>query len=208
MCVRRQIEPSRGQSSLVVRDHVPAWLDDLIRALDPAAIAAGEDGNRVSEASGLQRAGIPGYDLTSVLREYGLLRQVLIHVLEEDGPLPAIDHAIIDQAVDTLISLAAGEFTEYRRAIVQSALAEVERSNLDLEHVAVSAAHDLKSPLTAIVAYLDLMVADVAKNGRGVTRYLAPTRIQVKRMAILIERLMAYATLRGSGVTATFPTEL
>ena len=196
--LRDEVEAVSLEHSVIVRDHLPAWLDELILTLDPEGDGRLIDtGNSVSQRAGLHRAVQPGYTLASLLKEYSLLRKAIIMVLEDDEPLDPNDREIIAEAVDTSLSLAANEFAEYQRSQIQVALHEAERSNRDLENVASIAAHDLKSPLATITGYLDLMDLDIREHCPNSSELIEITRRQSTRMSTLIDRLMTYATVRS-----------
>ncbi|TNM67441.1 HAMP domain-containing histidine kinase [Streptomyces sp. NP160] len=77
----------------------------------------------------------------------------------------------------------------------RAARAELERSNAELEAFAGIAAHDLRSPLTVVDGYLEVLQDDAADRGDDRAAGWASTaRRSAGRMASLLQALLAYAT--------------
>lgn len=179
---------------MTLRKSLEAWMEQLIQTLDPANIDRSIDfSNRIDQQGGFNRAMTPGYSLPRLLKEYSLLRKAIVMILEEDTALELSEREIINEAVDTALSLAADEFAKRQREQTENALREAERSNRDLEHFAAIAAHDLKSPLATITGYLDLLKDEVTSENS--LSLLEVSIGNAKRMLALIDRLLEYATV-------------
>lgn len=73
--------------------------------------------------------------------------------------------------------------------------AELERSNAELEAFAGIAAHDLRSPLTVVDGYLEVLEDDAADRGDArAVGWATTARRSAGRMASLLQGLLAYAT--------------
>ncbi|MGZ3691522.1 MAG: sensor histidine kinase [Pseudobdellovibrio sp.] len=82
---------------------------------------------------------------------------------------------------------------------MQSALQKAEASNIDLEHFASVAAHDLKSPLATISGYLELLADEAQdKASKEFLDSIVVMRNAADRMRNLIDRLLEYASLGKS----------
>ncbi|MBF5080399.1 ATP-binding protein [Quadrisphaera sp. INWT6] len=76
----------------------------------------------------------------------------------------------------------------------RAARAELERSNAELESFAAVAAHDLRSPLTVVDGYLELLEEEAAERGDALAAgWSATARRGAGRMASLLEALLAHA---------------
>jgi signal transduction histidine kinase len=143
--VRREIPAAAGEDHPIIIDTLPAVLRQLAEALSsehPRRTAT--EGSSVAEEHGGERVRMTRFRLEDVIREYVLLRQVLVEVLEEEGPLTAQErhtlHASVDQA--TMKSC-----TGY--VLVEASFRE--------QFIAVLA-HDLRGPLTAAKASATLIL--------------------------------------------------
>lgn len=76
----------------------------------------------------------------------------------------------------------------------RAARAELERSNAELEAFAAVAAHDLRSPLTVVDGYLELLQEQADERGDALAAgWSATARRGAGRMASLLEALLAHA---------------
>ena len=116
--------------------------------------------------------------------------------------------AVVDTAIDSVISTATTEFVAVQSSATKDALEKSEVSNQDLEHFAAIAAHDLKSPLATISGYLDLLAEEfkdgLGKEGLGYVNVMQRTS---GRMLNLVDRLLDYSKV--SKIELNFqPTDL
>lgn len=196
MSVRDQIRPANRQPTEELRDHVPTWIDELIRTLNPHRSGTSVDAeDPASRRIGLHRATMNGYTLPIVMKEYALLRRTILEALEEDGSLEKPERELINAAVDNALALAGDEFSGVQRRLIESALRDARRSNAQLERFAASAAHDLKTPLTTMTAYLDQIEQLVGERWAAPTHFVGKMRGQVTRLTTMIDRFLAYASL-------------
>lgn len=87
----------------------------------------------------------------------------------------------------------------------RAARAELERSNAELEAFAGIAAHDLRSPLTVVDGYLEVLEDDAAARGDArAVGWATTARRSAGRMASLLQGLLAYAT---AGAPETAPRQ-
>jgi signal transduction histidine kinase len=197
MRVREQILAAEGKSSAVMIDSLDIFLEELVLALaqtntSPTVFSV----QGMAKVHGGQRATFSGYLLPQLLKEFSILREVIVEMMNSKGVLTYDVRAIIDRSTDSAISLAATEFAKVQDAMTKTALSKAEMSNLDLEHFAAVAAHDLKSPLATISGYLNLLDEEfghkLGKDGLGYVHFMNKAS---GRMLNLIDRLLDYARL-------------
>jgi signal transduction histidine kinase len=197
---RDEICAAKGRDELVLRDEIPAFLDQLVYALnpdDPQYDAT--EGNDIAKQHGLQRATTEGYCLKEMLSEYSLLKRTLFMLLDKEHPLSAGEREIIDDSIDKAMQDAALEFSEFQKSIYKVALEKSERSNKDLDHFAAIAAHDLKSPLATISGYLSLLNDEFRQDCSADTaESLDFVLSATERMRNLVDRLLEYSRLRAA----------
>lgn len=101
-----------------LRDDVPAFVTVLIESLRRArpGRSAREDEHRSAVAHGLQRLSI-GFDIATMVREYGLLRACIFDLVEEQGLTldPAASRALLDLIMQEIGAAAAVYAGEQRR---------------------------------------------------------------------------------------------
>lgn len=143
--LREEVPAARRESEPVLIDTIPAVLRQLGEALSPQhPRRTATEGSTVAEEHGGERVRVTHYRLEDLIEEYGLLRQVLVEILEENEALSAIErntlHASIDQAVLKSCAgytLVQAEFRDHSFAVL---------------------AHDLRGPLAAARANASLIL--------------------------------------------------
>jgi signal transduction histidine kinase len=88
---------------------------------------------RIGKLHGADRASNRSYQLTEVIFEYHLLREVLFDVLETQGPLPKPARDIVLDAIEQAVNDAVVEFTRV--------LADIQQKFFD------TLTHDLRTPV-------------------------------------------------------------
>ncbi len=74
---------------------------------------------RIGKLHGADRAHNTSYLLTDVIAEYRILREVIFHVLETDGPLEQTPRDIIYESIEQAVNDAAVNFSEVHAGIQQ-----------------------------------------------------------------------------------------
>lgn len=145
-----ELQQKREALSLLpgeLRDHVPTFLEDLASALD--AVVQGEPFNGSFRPSihGRERLRV-GFDVDAVVREYGLLGDVILRVADSVsyGPTP-IEYRALFRELFEAASRAVGAYVRRRD--------EEQRTEAG-KHV-VFVAHELRTPLSSATAALALL---------------------------------------------------
>ena len=89
---------------------------------------------RIGKLRGADRAGHAGYRLTEVIFEYNILREVIFHIMEKEGPFTDLERDIVLDSIEQAVNDAAVTFSEVHEAIQQTFLntLEFERHKLAL----------------------------------------------------------------------------
>ena len=189
-----------------LRNAVPFFIEAVCTALAPkSALSDANDGNHIARDHGTQRLELGEYSLSELLVEYKLLRIVIFEYLERDQQLSVRDRDIILNSIEQAMIEAGMQFAELQRAKDAVAMANLEKSNIALEHFAAIAAHDLKSPISTISGFIEVLEIEFgAKIKKEATEHLAFIKAASTRMINLIDRLLEYSVL--SPTTARFET--
>lgn len=198
--IRSAIPSSEGQTSIALRNTLSVFLDELIFILkQDHPLTEDLIHKGMAKIHGGERAKFSGYFLPQVLKEFSLLREVLVETLHRKELLTYEVHFVVDKAIDSVISSAATEFAEARGEKVKSALLKSESSNLDLERFAAVAAHDLKSPLATISGYLNLLDEEFKERlGDDGMQFVRLMMGASDRMRNLINSLLEYSRLTNT----------
>ena len=163
------IESAKSLAYKSVRNSIPLVLEAIATLLSQSL----EDRSQKLENKGLKHGFVraeQGYDVTEIVKEYGLLREVIFISLESDlltgsGKQILQMVKLIDSVIDRVIALSLESFVEARlqeleQLQVQLILTNQELSRLvetqkeDLSHLA----HELKTPLNSILGFSSLLL--------------------------------------------------
>jgi signal transduction histidine kinase len=134
----KSLAAGRAVSTVEIVDHVPLFLEELAGALRLAVAPPAETrGTSTAAKHGDQRFRL-GFDLDSVVREYGILHTCVLEVTHEHGVDATLDEQrILAQAINDGIAGAIGQYMRQRDAEL------LRQAN---EHFAF-VAHELRNPL-------------------------------------------------------------
>jgi signal transduction histidine kinase len=196
--IRKAIPETHDNTSFVIQNSLDIFLDELATKLEQQAKSDSGKGSQegMSALHGRDRAALAGYFLPQLLKEFSVLRQVLNEELHRQGALTYEIRCLIDESVDRVISSAATEFTSSRQHEMKNALSQAESSNRDLDQFASVAAHDLKSPLSTIAGFVEILHDEFAdKLGTEGKEYLKTIQGAAERMRSLIDSILDYSRL-------------
>ena len=142
--------PPRDAAHAEVMDALHGYVTSVAAALRTARPEPTPRTDANAKAHGLQRW-LLGYDLKSVILEYGVLRSVILEVVEGTGyPLSSRELDEVAQILYSGAADAAVEFTARATQNVNEALATAEAAVRAHEEIVAIVSHDLKNPLNVI----------------------------------------------------------
>ncbi|MEM8780384.1 MAG: sensor histidine kinase [Cyanobacteria bacterium P01_G01_bin.49] len=163
------IESARGLAYQAVRNSIP----HVIEALASLVSQFIKDEPRQLENKGLEHGVVraeQGYDVTEVVREYGILRRVIITVLKPDLLSKSGDEILqmidlIDEIIDKVISLSLESYIETRLRELEQIRNQLLLTNQELTRLVSTQkedlsylAHELKTPLNSIMGFSSLLL--------------------------------------------------
>ncbi len=157
----KELSPSGLPRSLLV-DHIPTFLEEIIAELDKVSSVRfthdAIDTSQTARRHGEQRWSL-GYDLEAVVREYGVLRHVILEVAKLTGPTISIDEVdVLAKCLNVGVAQATSEYVRYRDEQV-----EAERANVEFLAQAgelLSSSLDYRSTLTRLTELVVPRLAD------------------------------------------------
>ncbi|MEO8891759.1 MAG: sensor histidine kinase [Coleofasciculaceae cyanobacterium] len=176
----RQVESSVNLSDTALGDSLPKLLKSLA-----AVLGSPQDQNfqSIVQASldhGDLRAR-QGYDAAEIVREYSLLRRIIFSVLEphllEGSPQEIIAvFGQIDTVLDEAISLCFKTYVQSRLHELEQLQSQLTLTNQELTRLFEASkdnfsylAHELKTPLTSVIGYSELLLRLQDKNVTNAT---------------------------------------
>ena len=172
------IESSKGLAYKAVRNSIPLVVEALATLLSQSVEERSEKLKNNSWEHGIVRAE-QGYHVAEIVHEYGLLRKIIFTVLKPD--LLANSRAEILQTVELINSVLDRVVTLSLEGYVEARLTELEQirgqlllTNQELTRLAATQkenishmAHELKSPLNAIMGFSSLLLQQHRKAAQG-----------------------------------------
>jgi signal transduction histidine kinase len=168
----------RDVSHIELLDHMPAFLDELADALDRHVGRGGPGATAMAPEHGLQRLRV-GFDVHQVVREYGILADVLLITAEEGGVvLGAADARVLND--------------ELNRAAAEAVRAYVARRDEEARRQAARhrsfIAHELRTPLgSAFTAHEHLRRTVAELDGAPAGQVLGRS---LRRLRELIDQVL------------------
>lgn len=173
--VRAALPGAARVAEPIIVDTLPAFITRLALALAPGSrLDFASEYSNIALQHGNERAKLTGYSLSEVIREYQILRELLVSVLAEDEPLSADEWRIIHRSFDEAMGEAAAAFVE-----VQSRFRDVFTAALS---------HDFRGPLQNAINYLELIRRDADPDQR--TYFAARAVSNLRRVDEMISQLL------------------
>jgi signal transduction histidine kinase len=194
----REVASAGTTATLALRDSVPIYLDHLSDALASnrrmdfrSVFHHDEESVRIGKLHGADRASNRSYQLTEVIFEYHILREVIFEALETDGPLEAATRDIILDSIEQAVNDAAVEFSEVHADIQQKFISTL--------------THDLKNPITAAKVNAEI----IARAGSGIPALYVTSASRIvtslNRVSSMIHDLLDASRVRaGEGLALQF----
>jgi signal transduction histidine kinase/CheY-like chemotaxis protein len=162
MEVQRKDLPPPGVAHSLLVDHLPAFLEEVafeLRRVSSVRVSLDAEGtSATARRHGRQRWAV-GYDLETLIREYGILRHCLLETLREAGAQPSIDEFdVLAKCLSVGVAEAVSEYIRQRDAQLV-----VQKANLEFLAEAgqvLSSSLDYRSTLSRLMALLLPRLAD------------------------------------------------
>ncbi len=113
---RTEIESAQGLPSQSLIDSIPKFLDDLIERLSSVPKKSNPAHGTLEATREHVNERLQVYDLSQLIHEYQILRQVIFDVLREKGPIEARDQDTILDAITLAVHHSTVEFMRARQA--------------------------------------------------------------------------------------------
>ena len=172
------IESARGLAYQSVRNSIPLVLQALATLLSASLADNPQKLEDKSLEHGIIRAE-QGYDITEIMREYGLLREIVLTVLEPDLITCSAKEALstvrlINSVIDRVITFSFESFVEVRLRELEQLQAQLIFANQELTRLVATQkedlshmVHELKSPLNSIMGFSELLLQQQKKITQG-----------------------------------------
>jgi signal transduction histidine kinase len=148
--VKAEIPTASAIGTPILVNTIPVFLTNLAEALDEnLARSVATDFNNVAHEHGAERARITEYGPDEVIQEYLILRDVVIHLLEEKQFINVKSLATIQKSFDEAV----------RQAMMAFYLVYTELR----ENVVANLTHDMRTPLSAAKLTMDFILRKLAK---------------------------------------------
>jgi signal transduction histidine kinase len=185
---RHELPPREAQHADVV-DELQRYVRELALACERGD---GEASEEVAKAHGGQRW-YAGYDLRSVLLEYGLLRTTICDVVLQSGyEMTSRELDRLAELVNTALAAAAVEFTLRATAEINQALRTAELAVRAQEAVIAVVSHDLKNPLSVIHGSVAMLEQVLAEADRGLEPEALRAHVsRIRRSSVRMNRLIS-----------------
>lgn len=195
---RSQIQFAADSSQQILCCDTEAFLDEMainLKNLDPKL---SDREKEVVIRHSKERARMQGFTLNDLLREFGILRQVLIEFLHAPFEMTEAELKVFNSLIDAAMETAGYEFAKSERTNIQQALNLAEKSNQALEHFASIVAHDFRSPLATLSGFTELLEEEISTRSiqsREVEQTLKRMKSSIGRAIDLVDGLLTYSRL-------------
>ncbi|EDX87621.1 ATPase, histidine kinase-, DNA gyrase B-, and HSP90-like domain protein [Synechococcus sp. PCC 7335] len=170
-----EIDSSKGLTFEAVHDGLPEVLKSVATLLTDAFSDEAQEIREEALEHGHVRAN-QGFDLAEIVREYRILRNVLVMALEPElttGTVPEVIEAIrkIDSVLDDTVLITLESYMEHRFSLLkqmhgqllltnQELIRLIQNQKDDVSHLA----HELKNPLNAIINFSSILLNKQKKH--------------------------------------------
>ena len=177
-------------SRIAIRDHIPCVFSALCAALESGVLKIPEEHSRTH---GRQRSWSTEYSLTEVMAEYSFLKNIIFDELTRAESMSWYEFRMISDFFDSTSAIAAAEFVKIREHEINSVTNTLAAMNLELETYAAIAAHDLRSPISTILGFADIIFERTNTEDEVSFYAIGVIKKTAHRMLELIDQLLSYA---------------
>lgn len=173
-----EIESAKGLAYKSVKDSIPLVVEALATLLSDSL----KDKSQNIKDKGLEHGFVraeQGYDAAEIVKEYGLLRQVIFCVLKPDLSKLTTEKAlhaseIINSVLDEVVSFSVQSYVSAKLQELEQVQGQLVLTNQELTRLVSMEkenisylAHELKNPLTAIMGFSKLLLKQNQKLTQG-----------------------------------------
>ncbi|HZL19497.1 MAG TPA: sensor histidine kinase [Polyangia bacterium] len=161
-------------------DHMPAFIDEIIRALYPDAVPL-PPSSAQAEEHGEQRLRL-GFDVAEVVREYGALHECILQIAGEAGLAVSLrDQEVVARLLNAGIAAAVFQYVKHR---------DLEMQRQASEHLGFIA-HELRNPLGAAQLAFHLLRGELPES-----RTVERLDRNLRQTAEMINSVLSHASLK------------
>lgn len=186
------LDVASEQSKPVLIDHLPeviSNLSDILEYEGQKKLYAQELKKDLGKAHGRQRANYTDYSLEAVVKEYSLLREIIIEKIFKLGSQNLEATQIIHKYIDDGINSAVSEFVKIQTQQFETILVDLKKEK-DLRETFVNAlTHDLRTPLTSARLSAQLIRKNL-NNSDNVFKQVSRIITYVDRIEYMIQDLL------------------
>ncbi|MBE9063840.1 sensor histidine kinase [cf. Phormidesmis sp. LEGE 11477] len=188
-----EIDSSKGLTYEAVHNGLPDVLESVATLLTDAFSDEAQEIREDALEHGHVRAG-QGFDLAEIVREYRILRNVLIMALEPELTTGTVSEAIeairkIDSILDDTVLFTLESYMEHRFSLLKQMHGQLSLTNQELIRLIQNQrddvshlAHELKNPLNAIIGFSSILL----KKQREQIRSNAGTSLEIRQMERIV----------------------
>ena len=178
----RQLDSARHLDTPTLNDHIPQFLEELVRALRSGfdETIPGALSGSTPLAHGSQRFE-DGFDIEEVVVEYHLLRDCIHDLADGNGlNLQGKPFRVVNQVLDSAIGLAVKTFASQRALEIQQRR----------EDYLAFVAHDLRTPLTAISMAASVLELKLPEQTPAIAQLLKTLRRSAQQLDALVSKVL------------------
>ncbi len=193
----KKLQAASDAPDLIVRNYLPYFLASLVEALknfepdpdnlDTSGIDKIDLRAKYSDEHGRARASVSSYDVSQVIQEYSLLRQVLRNHLYRNGILCLTTAEIINRFIEANCAQACQKFSNSIREVQEKLISVI--------------AHDLRNPISVARSYVEVGELGLASQTKV---FSVIKRSLGKALGLIGELLDASQLKAGEGMTFRF----
>lgn len=156
---RAELPGGAVQSRPALIDSLPVFIDEIAQTLESLQNNTPErTGMKVPKEHGQQRAALKTYSLDELLREYYILQEIILGVMQENQRLDRSDEKVVLDAMFRGIRESATEFAHLTVERERLAAEELRAERDVREQFVAALAHDLRNPLSAARAAAQILL--------------------------------------------------
>jgi signal transduction histidine kinase len=188
-----EINSAKELAYNAVKNSLPEILAELARLLSRKHSGDEEQLEDKSLHHGFVRAE-QGYDTAEIMREYRLLRTIILDVLHPDFRTGSVDEVlkaikILNDVLDTIIANSLESYIEARLTELKQMHSQLTLTNQELTRLIkvqkdnlAYLAHELKTPLNSIIGYSDLLIREQQKRLKSQDKVTATNLDSIERV--------------------------